>query len=65
MKPTPHIPITEGLVYEALGEAGGIEEFLHRTAQPAPAASRHGVAAPPAPRADRAHRNTASKVRHS
>ncbi len=47
MKPTPHIPIAEGLVYEALGEAGGIEEFLHRTARPAPAAGPHGVAATP------------------
>lgn len=53
MKPTPHIPITEGLVYEALGEAGGIEEFLHRTAQPAPAPGRHGVADPTAPGAAR------------
>jgi hypothetical protein len=65
MKPTPHIPVTEGLVYEALGEAGGIAEFLHRTAQPTPAAGRHGIAAPPAPRADRAHRNAASKLRLS
>jgi hypothetical protein len=64
MKPTPHIPITEGLVYEALGEAGGIEEFLHRTARPAPAAGRHGVAAPTAPGAARARRSAAATLRH-